>query len=171
MFSGLCLHACNTDSSVFLKCQDAFYGTVVADPDIPALQVGEERPGHVGSVVGDGEDPVAALCFDRTAVICHELHHLLLVIPVERAVQEFRVRHDMSHEVLRIARVREVAPAFTCDVDLLASLLRLFQNSDGRASVGSRAGCHQACRAGADDYDMLFMLFLFAIVIHAHSIN
>ena len=77
----------------------------------------------------------------------------------------------MSHEVLRIARVRKVAPAFTCDIDLLARLLRLFQNSDGRASVGSRAGCHQACRAGADDYDMLFMLFLFAIVIHAHSIN
>ena len=151
--------------------QYTFDGAVVADLYIPAFQVGEESLGNVRGVVRDGKDPVSPLSLDRAAVVSHELHHLLLVVAVYRAVQEFGIRHDVTHKFLGITGIREVAPAFSRDVDLLACLFRLFQNSDRRASVRGGAGSHQACRAGADDNDMLFIFLFFEIIIHAHSIN
>ena len=77
-----------------------------------------------------GKHSVAPLDLDGTAVVLHKLHHLPGVKSINSAVQKLGVGYNMSPEFLYVAGICQVAAPFSGDIDLLAGLLCLFQNSN-----------------------------------------
>ena len=124
-----------------------------AGPELDAviLQVAPEGLHDVRRVVGDGEDPAAALDLGLHPVPPEEGEEIVPEEAVEGAVEEPAVRAVHGDELVELPGVRQVAAALSADEDLLSRAIGLFEEENVRTPFRGPPGGHHPAGAGADD--------------------
>ena len=117
-------------------------------------QLPQLPPQHIHNVkrpVGDREDAVAPLCFQRAAAGFEKLHRIFRREAVQRAHQKAAAPGNLLQRLLRRAVICHITAALAGDPQLFAQpLIGLQQRHTQAARRGSDGGKHPR-RTAADD--------------------
>ena len=110
----VCLHACDADTAVVLRCDKLGYG-FVADGDAGITASAFQRRNDIMRIVGDGKDTAAAFGLDGNTEIFKHVFGFLRRKTVDCAEEETRIGRDRFDEVIGGAVIGDVAPSLSRD--------------------------------------------------------
>ena len=82
---------------------------------------------HVRRMIGQRKDSLPPLHLGLRAVLLEEGNRILIGEAIERTVEKFAVAADVVEKFLHLARIREIATALSCDVQLFSAFFIFFK--------------------------------------------
>ena len=125
--------------------------------DFFSAQCIEERVNYICRPVRGGENPISPLRLELQSQTGKKLHGFFRGKLLHRTVQEFCIAWDILQHFRRRTVVRQIAPAFSGDIELAPQLLiALDQQHRGTRANGGVRSQHTGSASADDDHRRMF---------------